>query len=72
VFFCGGPRRAALWEALPPARRGGYANDADSLIPILTDALKAGDAVLVKGSFGSKMSRVVEALAHLGDNSRAQ
>jgi UDP-N-acetylmuramoyl-tripeptide--D-alanyl-D-alanine ligase len=72
LVFCAGPRMAALWEALPPARRGGYANDADSLIPILTDALKAGDAVLVKGSFGSKMSRVVEALAHLGDNSRAQ
>ncbi|MES1203995.1 MAG: UDP-N-acetylmuramoyl-tripeptide--D-alanyl-D-alanine ligase [Pseudomonadota bacterium] len=72
LVFCAGPRMAALWEALPPARRGGYANDADSLIPLLTDALKAGDAVLVKGSFGSKMSRVVEALARLGDNNSAQ
>lgn len=72
LVFCAGPRMAALWEALPPARRGGYANDADSLIPILTDALKAGDAVLVKGSFGSRMSRVVEALARLGDNNSAQ
>jgi UDP-N-acetylmuramoyl-tripeptide--D-alanyl-D-alanine ligase len=72
LVFCAGPRMAALWGALPPARRGGYANDADSLIPILTDALKAGDAVLVKGSFGSRMSRVVEALARLGDNNNAE
>lgn len=72
LVFCAGPRMAALWEALPPARRGGYAKDADSLIPLLTEALRPGDAVLVKGSFGSKMSRVVEALARLGDTQRAQ
>jgi UDP-N-acetylmuramoyl-tripeptide--D-alanyl-D-alanine ligase len=72
LVFCAGPRMEALWEALPPGRRGGYAKDADSLIPLLTEALKPGDAVLVKGSFGSKMSRVVEALARLGDSQRAQ
>jgi UDP-N-acetylmuramoyl-tripeptide--D-alanyl-D-alanine ligase len=55
----------ALWEALPPKRRGGYAKDADSLIPVLTEALRPGDAVLVKGSFGSRMGRVAEALARL-------
>jgi UDP-N-acetylmuramoyl-tripeptide--D-alanyl-D-alanine ligase len=65
LVFCAGPRMTALWEALPASRRGGYAPDADSLIPMLTSALEAGDVVLVKGSLGSRMGRVVEALARL-------
>ena len=65
LVFVAGERMAALWEALPPERRGGYAKDADSLIPVLTEALRSGDAVLVKGSFGSKMGRVAQALARL-------
>jgi len=57
-----GARMAALMEALPASRRGGYADSADALIPIIAPALRAGDIVLVKGSNGSKMSRVVAAL----------
>ena len=62
LVFAAGPRMAALMEALPPARRGGYAETADALIPIIAGALRAGDIVLVKGSNGSRMSRVVAAL----------
>jgi UDP-N-acetylmuramoyl-tripeptide--D-alanyl-D-alanine ligase len=65
LVFLAGPRMEALWQALPEKRRGGYAKDADSLIPLLTEALRPGDAVLVKGSFGSKMGRVAQALARL-------
>jgi UDP-N-acetylmuramoyl-tripeptide--D-alanyl-D-alanine ligase len=68
LVFAAGPRMAALMEALPPARRGGYADNADALIPIIAGALRAGDIVLVKGSNGSKMSRVVEALQRLKGN----
>ncbi|MCR6643979.1 MAG: hypothetical protein NVV62_05370 [Terricaulis sp.] len=52
-------------EALPPERRGGYAENADALIPIIASAVQAGDVVLVKGSNSSRMSRVVSALAAL-------
>lgn len=69
LTFAAGPRMAALIEVLPPERRGGYAESADALVPVLTGALRAGDIVLVKGSNGSKMSRVVTALKALeGDN----
>jgi UDP-N-acetylmuramoyl-tripeptide--D-alanyl-D-alanine ligase len=66
LVFAAGPRMAALMEALPPGRRGGYAENADALIPIIAHALRSGDIVLVKGSNGSKMSRVVAALTRLG------
>jgi UDP-N-acetylmuramoyl-tripeptide--D-alanyl-D-alanine ligase len=62
LVFAAGPRMAALMEALPPSRRGGYAENADALIPVISGALRAGDIVLVKGSNGSKMNRVVSAL----------
>jgi UDP-N-acetylmuramoyl-tripeptide--D-alanyl-D-alanine ligase len=65
LVFAAGPRMAALWEHLPSALRGGYANDADSLVPMVTQALRAGDVILVKGSNGSRMARVVEALVGL-------
>ncbi len=69
LVFAAGPRMAALMEALPPARRGGYAETADALIPVIAGSLRLGDIVLVKGSNGSKMSRVVSALARLrGDD----
>ena len=65
LVFCAGPRMRFLWDALPPERRGGYANDADSLSSVAADAVQAGDVVLVKGSNGSRMARVVAALAAL-------
>lgn len=65
LVFAAGPRMAALMEALPPERRGGYAENADALIPIIASAVQAGDVVLVKGSNSSRMSRVVSALAAL-------
>jgi UDP-N-acetylmuramoyl-tripeptide--D-alanyl-D-alanine ligase len=71
LVFAAGPRMAALMEALPGSRRGGYAETADALIPIIAPALHSGDIVLVKGSNGSKMSRVVAALAALRGEANA-
>jgi len=71
LVFAAGPRMAALMEALPASRRGGYAENADALSPIIANALRSGDIVLVKGSNGSKMSRVVTALAALKGEANA-
>jgi len=62
LVFCCGPLMRALWEALPSAARGGYAETAAELEPVVLDAIRDGDAVMVKGSLGSKMGPIVKAL----------
>ena len=52
----------ALWEALPAGRRGGYAETSAALEPQVLAAIRAGDAVMVKGSLGSRMGPIVKAL----------
>lgn len=62
LVFCAGPAMRNLWEALPSNRRGGYANDSQALEPQVIDAVAGGDAIMIKGSFGSKMTPIVKAL----------
>jgi len=62
LVFCAGPLMRALWEALPSNRRGGYAETAAALEPSVLGAVAEGDAVMVKGSLGSKMGPIVKAL----------
>ena len=62
LVFCSGPLMQALFEALPSSRRGGYAETAAALEPALLAAIRDGDAVMVKGSLGSKMGLIVKAL----------
>ncbi|MFZ0624517.1 MAG: UDP-N-acetylmuramoylalanyl-D-glutamyl-2,6-diaminopimelate--D-alanyl-D-alanine ligase [Pseudolabrys sp.] len=62
LVFCSGPLMRALWEALPSRARGGYSETAAGLEPIVVSAIRAGDAVMVKGSLGSKMGPIVWAL----------
>lgn len=66
VVHCVGPRMRALWERLPRNRRGEWVERADDLLPRVRSIVDAGDVVLVKGSKGSKVSRVVDALRKLG------
>ena len=65
LVFCAGPLMKFLWDALPPTRRGGYAETAAALAPRVVQAVLPGDVVMVKGSNGSKASAVAEALAAL-------
>jgi len=52
----------SLFQALPSNRRGGYAGTAAELESAVVGAIRPGDAVMVKGSFGSKMAPIVKAL----------
>jgi UDP-N-acetylmuramoyl-tripeptide--D-alanyl-D-alanine ligase len=63
--FTAGPLMEHLHDALPRDKRGGHAKDAASLVPLVTAAVKPGDLVAVKGSNGSRMNVVVDALAAL-------
>jgi UDP-N-acetylmuramoyl-tripeptide--D-alanyl-D-alanine ligase len=61
VFLCG-PAMKSLWTALPAKNRGAYAEKSAELAAELVRSLRKGDVVLVKGSFGSRMSVIIEAL----------
>jgi UDP-N-acetylmuramoyl-tripeptide--D-alanyl-D-alanine ligase len=61
VFTCG-PEMAALDAALPQQLRGGHAADSATLGDLVAGSVRAGDVVLVKGSAGARMGRVVAAL----------
>jgi UDP-N-acetylmuramoyl-tripeptide--D-alanyl-D-alanine ligase len=52
----------SLWDALPSERRGGYAENSAALERDVLGAVTAGDAVMVKGSLGSRMGPIVAAL----------
>lgn len=66
LVFAAGTQMAALWNSLASERLGAFAPDADSLIPHLVGSVRAGDIILIKGSNGSRMGRVVSALRALG------
>lgn len=62
LVFASGAQMKALWDALPASRRGAYAENSAGLKPQVMAAVKTGDTVLVKGSNGSKMSVIIDAL----------
>jgi UDP-N-acetylmuramoyl-tripeptide--D-alanyl-D-alanine ligase len=60
--YCCGPLMRNLWDALSTGKRGGYAESAAALEAQALQAIRAGDAIMVKGSLGSKMKTIVNAL----------
>ena len=61
VFACG-PLMHELFNALPAPKRAAHASDSAALAPIVANLLRSGDAILIKGSLGSRMKLVVNAL----------
>lgn len=66
TIHCVGPRMRALWQILPRRQRGEWMESAADLAARAHHLIDAGDVVLVKGSKGSKVSLVVDALRKLG------
>jgi UDP-N-acetylmuramoyl-tripeptide--D-alanyl-D-alanine ligase len=69
VIHCVGPRMRALYAALPRSQRGQWVETAPELAAHARHLIDAGDIILVKGSKGSKVSLVVDALRKMGQGS---
>lgn len=67
TVHCAGERMRALYDALPPARRGEWFPNAQAMAERARRLVDAGDIAMVKGSRGSRVDIVVEAIKRLGD-----
>ena len=67
-----GPRMRALHKALPEGQRGEWVETAQAMAKRAHNLVDAGDVVLVKGSLGSKVSVVVDAIRKLGHPLRTE
>jgi UDP-N-acetylmuramoyl-tripeptide--D-alanyl-D-alanine ligase len=66
LYTCG-PLSRLTYEAMPREKRGAHAADSAALAPIVAKAVREGDAILVKGSLGSRMKIIVQALDALAE-----
>lgn len=62
LVFAAGPLMQRLFLALPGDLQGAWRESAADLEPIVSAAVRKGDIVVIKGSHGSRMSAIVEAL----------
>jgi len=62
LLYACGPLMRHLYDSVPDRQRGAHVRDSVSLAPLVAAAVRPGDAVLVKGSLGSRMRLVVTAL----------
>jgi len=61
LFACG-PHMKGLYDAVSEAIKGGYSEAATGLSGVLRDELRAGDAVMIKGSNGMRLQPLVKSL----------
>lgn len=74
TVFTAGSLMKNLRDKLPTTMQGGHAATAQELLPQLESGLRAGDMVLVKGSHGSgmwKLAEALEAAAKNGNNTQS-
>jgi len=66
LIHCVGPRMKNLHVALAPDKRGQWTETASEMAGKMRGLVDAGDVVLVKGSLGSRVGLVVDAVRKLG------
>jgi UDP-N-acetylmuramoyl-tripeptide--D-alanyl-D-alanine ligase len=66
LVHCAGPLMRNLHRALPDAQRGIWTESSEVLAKQVADLVEPGDVIMVKGSNGSKMQRVVDAIKSHG------
>lgn len=71
LLFACGPLMRHLWENVAETQRGGYAGSSTDIAEAVAQAVRPGDVVMIKGSYGSKMRVVVDALRALSSASRS-
>lgn len=62
LVFAAGPMMKEMFDALPADKKGLWAPTASDIEAALLEEIRAGDAVMIKGSNGSRMGPVVAAL----------
>jgi UDP-N-acetylmuramoyl-tripeptide--D-alanyl-D-alanine ligase len=66
LVFANGAQMKALWDVLSASRRGAYGAASSDIAAQVAAAVLPGDVVLVKGSNGSRMNVIVDALKARG------
>lgn len=72
LVFTSGQYTQNLWDKLPHNMRGGHSISPDKLSLVIASAVRPGDVVMVKGSLGSRVGIVVDALLALDQNEEVQ
>ncbi len=65
LAFLVGPQMQGLYDLLPDAIKGAHRAASDEMVRPLLAALRPGDTVLIKGSLGTRMAPLVEAVRAL-------
>jgi UDP-N-acetylmuramoyl-tripeptide--D-alanyl-D-alanine ligase len=70
LAFLVGPQMQGLYDLLPNAMKGAHRATSDEMVQPLLAALRPGDTILIKGSLGTRMAPLVDAVRGL-DSSTA-
>ena len=66
LVYANGAQMKSLWDALPTSRRGAYGVVSSDISAQIAGDVRDGDVLLVKGSNGSRMAVIIDALKARG------
>jgi UDP-N-acetylmuramoyl-tripeptide--D-alanyl-D-alanine ligase len=66
LVYANGTQMKSLWDAIPASRRGAYGAASSEIAAQIASDVRDGDVILVKGSLGSRMAVIIDALKARG------